>query len=233
MRVHALVLLLAIGPLSTGSAATDGMAQLDLALNALTESKIEEVEARSLELGDSERAWVLSYAEERMRHPETALDGSAIDRELALALEGSSPEQRAAARAVLSLILMGDITGALREYARNSDRDMRRFTRSIVNQLEKVRNARARVIRNFARTAPPRSYAGSDPNSAARAQDRGQRYTQFVQLSAQLMSEMQNTERELVDALQTTNRDLDNFWQSYASFRDEAFRTNERVMTTR
>ena len=33
-------------------------------------------------------------------------------------------------------------------------------------------------------------------------------YTQFVQMSTQLMNELQNTERELVDSLQTMHRNV-------------------------
>jgi hypothetical protein len=142
-------------------------------------------------------------------------------------------EQKIKIHMILLQIMMGDIVGALRSYAILMDRDMRQFTRLIVNKLDKVRKARSTVIRNFARTKPPRAYAGNNPSQAARAQDRSSRYTQFVQMSTQLMNELQNTERELVDALQTMHRNLQTFWESYAGFRDQEFRTNERVMTTR
>ncbi len=134
---------------------------------------------------------------------------------------------------ILLQIMMGDIVGALRSYAVLMDRDMRAFTRLIVKKLDAVRKARSTVIRNFARTKPPRAYAGQNPSQAARAQDRSSRYTQFVQMSTQLMNELQNTERELVDALQSMHRNMQTFWESYAGFRDQEFRTNERVMTMR
>jgi hypothetical protein len=134
---------------------------------------------------------------------------------------------------ILLLILMGDVTGALRAYTSMMDRDFRTFARQVMNKLGKVRQARARVIRNFANNKPPKAYAGDNPQSAARAQDQAQRYTQYVQLSTQLMGELQSTERELVDTLQTMKRDIDNFWQSYASMRDAEGRVNERLMTTR
>jgi len=134
---------------------------------------------------------------------------------------------------ILLLIMMGDVVGALRQYTAMMDRDFRKFSRDIINKLGLVRRARARVIRNFAQNKPPRAYAGSDPNSAARAQDMAQKYTQTVQLSTQLMSELQTSERNLVDYLQTMKRDLDNMWQAYASMRDNEFRTNERLMTVR
>ncbi len=106
-------------------------------------------------------------------------------------------------------------------------------SKQVLQKLTIIRKARARVIRNFASKPPPRAYAGSDPQSAARAQDKAQRYTQFVQLSTQLMNELQSTERELVDILQTLKRDADNLWKAYAAMRDCEFRTAERIMTIR
>ncbi len=52
-------------------------------------------------------------------------------------------------------------------------------------------------------------------------------------MNVQLMNELQNTERELMDALQTMSRNAQTFWESYAGFRDQDQRTNERVLTTR
>lgn len=134
---------------------------------------------------------------------------------------------------ILLQIMMGDIVGALRSYSLLMERDLRAFSRLIVKKLDGVRKARSMVIRNFARTKPPRAYAGQNPQTAARAQDRSSKYTQFVQMNTQLMNELQNTERELVDALGTQKRDLDNFLQSYASMRDDDKRVSERIMTTR
>lgn len=142
-------------------------------------------------------------------------------------------EQMVKLHMILLLIMMGDITGALRAYTALMDRDFRAFSRQVLKKLGLVRRARARVVRNFAGHGPPRAYAGENPQSAARAQDRAQRYTQFVQLSTQAMGELQNAERELVDILQTMKRDLDNHWQAYASMRDNEFRTAERLMTVR
>lgn len=134
---------------------------------------------------------------------------------------------------ILFLIMMGDVVGALRAYTALMERDFRQFARGVMDKLGKVRQARARVIRNFANERPPRAYAGDNPQTTATAQDKAQRYTQFVQLSTQLMGELQTTERELVDILQTMKRDIDNFWQGYASMRDAEGRVNERLMTTR
>jgi hypothetical protein len=134
---------------------------------------------------------------------------------------------------ILLQIMMGDVIGALRSYSILMDEDMRQLSRLIVEKIDRVREARSTIIRNFARSKPPRAYAGQDPELAARAQDKSHRYTQFVQMSTQLMNEIHNTERELMDALQTMQMDLDGLWRTYRSMRDEELRTNDRILQNR
>lgn len=174
-------------------------------------------------------SWGNNYLEQYFQQQQMYNDAMDQNRNM----KKSGKEQMVKMHMILMLIMMGDITGALRAYTALVDRDLRQFTRGVVKKLGLVRKARSRVIRNFANNKPPRAYAGENPQSAARAQDQAQRYTQFVQLSTQLMGELQNTERELVDVLQTLKRDLDNLFQAYSSMRDNEFRTAERVMTIR
>lgn len=152
---------------------------------------------------------------------------------IAAAFPNAEPQQKIKIHMIVLMIQMGDIVGALRSYAALTERDQRMFTRLIVKKLDDIQRSRSTVIKNFARTKPPGGYAGANPGGAALAQDKTSRYTQFVQMSTQLMNELQNTERELVDALQSMHRQLNQLWQSYASFRDQEFRTNNRIMTTR
>jgi hypothetical protein len=177
-------------------------------------------------LGALSRAYGSPYFNQYMQTQQMAQDAQQTQS----SAKRQGQEQMMKLHMILLQILMGDLTGALRSYSVLMDRDMRNFARMVVQKLGKVREARSRVIRNFGSQRPPRAYAGEDPGAAARAQDRSQRYTQFVQLSTQLMNELQNTERELVDALQTIFRDVENFWQGYASMRDEKFRTDNRIM---
>ncbi len=174
-------------------------------------------------------SWGNNYLEQYFQQQQMYNDAVDGNRQM----KKSGKEQMVKMHMILLLIMMGDITGALRAYTALVDRDLRAFTRGVVKKLGLVRKARSRVIRNFANHKPPRAYAGQNPQSAARAQDQAQKYTQFVQLSTQLMGELQNTERELVDVLQTLKRDLDNLYQAYASMRDNEFRTAERVMSIR
>lgn len=177
----------------------------------------EETETALNVVSPDQAAWARSFA----THRGYRASRKEIEAEIGRAFPDASPEQKVKIHMILLQIIMGDVIGALRSYATLTDRDMRQFTKLIVGKLDRVQRARSQVIRNFARTKPPRAYAGQNPQTAARTQDKSTRYTKFVQMSTQLMSELQNTERELMDALQTMQRDLDELWQSYASMRDE------------
>lgn len=194
-------------------------ADSDAKLNAIQNVRaavFEETESALAGMPPDQVAWARSFASTR-GHRATRTE---IEAAIGATFPDASPREKIKIHMILLQIMMGDIIGALRSYAILMDHDLRHFSRQIVDKLDKVRQARSQVIRNFARTTPPRAYAGQDPQSPARAQDRAQRYTQFVQMSTQLMNELQNTERELVDALQTMQRDLDNVWQAYATMRD-------------
>jgi len=194
-------------------------------------NKYQQYSTMSKNLGGSYTSWG-SDQQQMMKFLEQQQQSNDA-KDQASKMKKSDAESKVKIHMILLQIMMGDIVGALRSYAVLMDRDLRNFTRLIVDKLDKVREARSQVIRNFANTKPPTAYAGSNPASAARSQDRSAKYTQYVQMSTQLMGELQNTERELVDALQTEHRDLQTFWESYAGFRDQEFRTNDRVMTIR
>ncbi len=209
-------------------AKTDSDAKLNAVRNIRT-ALFEETESALAGMPPDQVAWARSFASTR-GHRATRAE---IEGAIRATFPDASPKDRIKIHMILLQIMMGDVIGALRSYAVVTDRDMREFSRTMLEKLDQVQEARSTIIRNFARTKPPRAYAGQDPQTAARAQDKSQRYTQFVQMSTQLMSELQNTERELVDALQTMHRDLDNLWQAYASIRNEEVRTNEKVIQIR
>lgn len=174
--------------------------------------------------------WARAYADRRGPKRTSAADlHTAVDR----SFPDDPPAMKIQIRLITSIIMMGDIVGALRSYAMLVDRQSQQYNRKVVQELASVQKARSTVIQNFARSKPPRAYAGKDPSQAARAQDRSARYTQFVQINTQLINELQSSSRELMDSLQTMRRDVDELWQAYSSLRDQDFRTNERIMTVR
>lgn len=201
----------------------------DAKLNAIRNMRgavFDETESVLALAPEAQVSWARSYASDSG----PLASAAEIETAIRAAFPNDPPGMRAQTHAILLLIMMGDVVGALRSYTMLMDQDLRAFSRQVMEKLGQVRRARARVIRNFATKKPPRAYAGDNPKSAARAQDKAQRYTQFVQLSTQLMGELQANERELIDILQTMQRDLDNVWQAYASMRDQDFRTKERIM---
>lgn len=129
------------------------------------------------------------------------------------------------------LAAAGDLERALRAAVRRTERRNRRGARMLARQQSRVREARSRVLRAMGRPRPPR--ARRAPSRALRDRDLQARYTRFVQVSTQLLGELQQTERELWDALQAARRAAQTFWESYGALRDSAYRSNERVMRTR
>lgn len=203
-------------------------ADSDAKLNAVRNMRtalFEETES-ALDLVTADQvAWARSFASRRQYRSGRA----EIDAAIGAAFPDATREEKIKIHMILLQIMMGDVIGALRSYTILTDQDMRGYARLIVEELDRVQQARSQVIRNFARTKPPRAHAGQNPQATARAQDKSARYTQFVQMSTQLMNELQNTERELMDALQTMHRDMESLWETYAGFRDQEFRTNERI----
>lgn len=203
-------------------------ADSDAKLNAIRNVRVsafEEGEGVLALLPEDQADWVRSFARGAGRDAGRAEAEAAIETRF-----GEVPrEQMVKIHMILLLVRMGDVVGALRSYSFLTDRDFRSISADLEAELDLAFQARDRIIRNFAAQKPPRAYAGQKPE-AARSQDQAQRYTQFVQLSTQLMGELQTSERELVDALQTMRRDLEGLWQAYASLRDEKFRTDERLM---
>jgi hypothetical protein len=174
--------------------------------------------------------WACAYADRRGPKRTSAADlQTAVER----SFPDDPPAMKIQIRLITSIIMTGDIVGALQSYSMLVNRQVQDYNLKLVQDLASVQKARSTIIRNFARSKPPRAYAGQDPSQAARVQDKSARYTQFVQVNTQLMNELQNSSRELMDSLQAMRREVDELWQAYSSFRDQDFRTNERVMRMR
>ncbi len=183
----------------------------------------------------TEHGWTPSNADLKYARKGMAAFARSTDpetQELLRKMRSKERDHQVKIHMVLAQILMGDIPGAMRSYLLMMDRDLRQFTRLVVEKLGQVREARSTVIRNFARTQPPEVYAGTDEKMKERSAERGSRYTQFVQLNNQLMNELQSSERELTDALQTQFRNIEQMWQQLAQLEEEKFRTDSRMART-
>jgi hypothetical protein len=199
----------------------------------LTADQLRQLDAIANEISPPMQAWAQTHAEVLAQQPRRAADRAAIEEEITAAFPQATPQQKVQIHMILLQLVTGDIADQLQDVSLQIHGDDQQFTRLLVQKLDSVRQARSTVIRNFARTKPPRAYAGNDPQQAARAQDRSSRYTQFIQMTTQQMNELHNTARELMDAMQTMHRTMNQFWETHANVRNQEFRTNERVMTTR
>lgn len=134
-------------------------------------------------------------------------------------------------RMIMFLILMGDIVGAVRAMVFESERQNRMFNRLLVKQLNKVRESKSKVLTAMARKAPPTAHNNTNnPQGAANDQNRQAKYTQWVSVTTQLMSELQNTERQLTDLLSEGRRNINELWESYSGIKEAEARTTRTLI---
>jgi len=140
-------------------------------------------------------------------------------------------EMRMKMTKIMFMILMGDVVGAVREMVFESERQNRLFNRTLVQQLDKVREAKSKILLAMGRKQPPRAHDNTnDPAGAARDQNRQAKYTQWVSVTTQLMSEVQQTERELLDLLSEGRRNIDQLWEAYSGLKEADARTTRTVI---
>ncbi len=134
-------------------------------------------------------------------------------------------------RIIMFLILMGDVVGAVRQMVFESERQNRMFNRLLVKQLNKVRESKSKVLLAMARKSPPTAHDNTNnPSGAARDQNRQAKYTQWVSVTTQLMSELQNTERQLTDLLSEGRRNINEMWEAYSGLKESEARTTRTVI---
>ncbi|MBI2337200.1 MAG: hypothetical protein HYU97_10630 [Deltaproteobacteria bacterium] len=128
-------------------------------------------------------------------------------------------------------IAMGDFVGAWFSLLVLNDRDTRESMKKAFSVLEKIRDARAILLREMGRMKPVKPYVGDNPRLQANNTYKQMRYNQMVTVNTQLLQELQTPEREVLDgqiaSLNQWNRQL---WESYANFRDAYWRTTDRVI---
>jgi len=112
-----------------------------------------------------------------------------------------------------------------------SERLNKMFNKMIVKQLEKVREAKSKILTAMGRTPPPRAHDNTNnPQGAANDQNKQAKYTQWVSVTTQLMSEVQQTERELMDVLSEGRRNINDLWEAYSGMKEAEARTTRTVI---
>ncbi len=134
-------------------------------------------------------------------------------------------------RMIMFLILMGDIVGAVRAMTFESERQNQVMNRLLVMQLNKVRESKSKVLLAMARKPPPTAHDNTNnPSGAAHDQNKQAKYTQWVSVTTQLMSELQNTERQLMDILSEGRRNINELWEGYSGLKEAEARTTRTVL---
>jgi len=106
------------------------------------------------------------------------------------------------------------------------------FNRLLVKKLGRVREAKTKVLLSIGRKQPPRAHdSPHSPAGAARDQNVQTRHTQWISVSTQLMSEIQQSERELLDLLQEARRNTNELWEAYANLKEAEARTTRAIMS--
>jgi hypothetical protein len=132
---------------------------------------------------------------------------------------------------LMFMIMMGDVVGAVREMVFESEKQNRMLNRTLVKQLDKVREAKSKILLAMGQNNPPPAHDNTnDPAGAARDQNRQAKYTQWVSVTTQLMSEVQQTERELLDTLSEGRKDIDQLWEAYSGLKEADARTTRTVI---
>jgi hypothetical protein len=132
---------------------------------------------------------------------------------------------------VLLQILMGDITGAIRTIINESEKQNRMFNRIILNQLEKVRQTKSKILLEMGRNKPPQAHDNTnDPAGQARDQNKQAKYTQWVSVTTQYLSEVQQTEREIMDVMSEARKNINDLWEAYSGIKEAEARTTRTVI---
>lgn len=221
----------AVRNMRDGASDKDDPAQKVIELPLATELQLNDRGRILRSLPDSQADWCVQYAAAHaLSDPKKTLDWGAMETDLNNAFPNMGSEQKIKMRLLLLQIQMGDVAGALRSMVNISESRNKEFNRLLLEKLDKISEEKSKILQNFAKQKPPRAYAGSDPQGAVRSQDKSAKYTQWVQVNTQLMSEVQNTERELLDTLSQMRRQEEELWEAYASIKEAEARTTRSVV---
>ncbi|GEM_PF-3072541 len=146
-------------------------------------------------------------------------------------LRNAEHQMKVKMRLIMFLILMGDVVGAVRAMVFESERQNRMFNRLLVSQLNKVRESKSKILLAMARKRPPTAHDNTNnPGGAARDQNAQAKYTQWVSVTTQLMSEVQNTERQIMDLMSEGRRTINESWEAYSGMKEAEARTTRTVL---
>jgi len=134
-------------------------------------------------------------------------------------------ELRVKMRIIMLMILMGDVAGAMRFLLFEAERQNRMFDRLLLKQLNRVREAKSKVLLALGRKPPPKIHDPNDPKD----KDAMARYNQWTTVTSQLMSEIGQGEREIMDFIGEARRQIQEMWEAYSGIKEAEARTARTV----
>jgi hypothetical protein len=179
----------------------------------------------------SDLEWVIKTAKRRLKKPKSAFDPAALTKEVEAGFGKADSLHKMKMNMVLLMIMMGDVAGALREMALESEKQNQQFNELLVKKLQEVQEAKRKVLATFASKPPPTAHDNTnDPQGAARDQNKAAKYTQWVVVATQTMSELQESERELMDVLSEGRRNVNDLWEAYEGMKESEGRTTRKIL---
>lgn len=134
---------------------------------------------------------------------------------------------------IMLYIKMGNLGAALRLYAGIATKDMNKVARKVLEQLEKIRAARSKLVQEMGRRKTPRAYAGNDAKRSADTQNKTADYNNWLNMTNQAVTELDTSQREALAILQEVKQDNETLWQLVADVRNEENRTTRQVISSR
>jgi len=138
-------------------------------------------------------------------------------------------ELRVKMHKMMFLILIGDVEKAVREMLVESERMGRLFNRMLVKNLNLVREGKTKILLALGRKRPPEAHNNTGNEAAAKEdQNKSMRYNQWTTVTSQLLSTVEQSEREIMDLLREGKQHMDRMWETYRGLReaeDRASRT--------
>jgi len=111
-----------------------------------------------------------------------------------------------------------------------SEDDDKMGNRLFLKQLNRVRETKSKILKAIALKPPPPANASGNATAAADAQNKQAKYTQWVSVSQQLMQEVQQSERTIMDVMKDRMEAKSRLWEFYTDFKRSVNELNKYVI---
>ncbi len=133
----------------------------------------------------------------------------------------------------MRLIALANILGpefVLQMMVYQSEDDDKVGNRLFLKQLNRCRETKSKILKAIALKPPPPANASGNATAAADAQNKQAKYTQWVSVSQQLMQEVQQSERTIMDVMKDRMEAKSRLWEFYVDFKRSCNELNKYVI---